>query len=178
VDFTVKETQKVYHGTRIVVYRDFVQQPDGSEVTREVVELNNAAAVVALTAGGEVVLIRQFRYPAKGELIEIPAGILDENEEPLNCARRELEEETGYTAQSLSHLGRIHVSPGICTENIDIFLAEDIRKGEQNLEHGEVIKPMLVKFEDALKMIEAGEIIDAKTICGLLMAKGKINAGR
>jgi ADP-ribose pyrophosphatase len=178
MDFKVKETQKVYHGSRIVVFRDFVEQSDGSEVAREVVELNDAAAVVALTANGEVVLIKQFRYPAKGVLVEIPAGVLDGEEEPEECARRELEEETGYAADKLTHLGKIHVSPGICTEKIDIYLAEGIVKGDQDLEHGEIIEPMLVKFEDALKMIQTGEIIDAKTICGLLLARDRTDTAR
>jgi ADP-ribose pyrophosphatase len=171
MDFKVKETQKVYHGSRIVVYRDFVVQPDGSEVAREVVAFNNAAAIVPLTREGEVILIEQFRYPTKGTLLEIPAGVLDEQEKPEDCARREVEEETGYRPGRLTWLGKIHTSPGVCTEAIDIYLAEELDKGEQNLEHGEIIEPRAVKFEDALSMIAAGEITDAKTICGLLLAR-------
>ncbi len=170
MDFKVKETQKVYHGSRVVVYRDFVEQPDGSEVTREVVALNDAAAIVPLTGDGEVILIRQFRYPVKGELLEIPAGVLDEGEKPEDCARREVEEETGYRPGRLTRLGRIHTTPGVCTEAIDIYLAEELEKGDQNLEHGEIIEPCAVRFEDALSMMACGEITDAKTICGLLMA--------
>jgi ADP-ribose pyrophosphatase len=208
MDFKVKETEKVYHGSRIVVFRDFIEQPDGSEVSREVVVFNNAAAVVPLTQRGDVVLIKQFRYPvarsasstalltpaqnverenrrtgeqppsAAGVLVEIPAGVLDEDEEPEECARRELEEETGYTAGKLTHLGKIHTSPGVCSETIDLYLAEEIEKGDQDLEHGEVIEPVLVKFEDALEMIADGRITDAKTICGLLLARGLIERRR
>jgi len=171
MDYKVKETQKVYHGSRIVVYKDFVEQPDGSEVSREVVTFNNAAAIVPLTREGEVILIRQFRYPAKGTLLEIPAGVLGEEEKAEDCARREVEEETGYRPGRLTWLGKIHTSPGVCTETIDIFLAEELEKGDQDLEHGEIIEPWAVKFEDALAMIADGEITDAKTICGLLLAR-------
>jgi ADP-ribose pyrophosphatase len=171
MDYKVKETQKVYHGSRITVYRDFVEQPDGSEVTREVVAFNNAAAIVPLTSRGEVILIRQFRYPTKGALLEIPAGVLEEGEKPEDCARREVEEETGYRPGRLTWLGKIHTSPGVCTEAIDIYLAEDLESGDQNLDHGEVIEPCVVKFEEALSMIAEGEITDAKTICGLLLAR-------
>jgi len=168
--YNVKETEKVYHGSRIVVFRDFIEQPDGSEVSREVVVFNNAAAIVPLTDDGDVILIKQFRYPTKGELVEIPAGVLAEDEDPECCAGREIVEETGYSAGKITHLGKIHTSPGVCSETIDLYLAEDLKKGDQDLEHGEVIELMPVKFEQALEMIAAGEITDAKTICGLLLA--------
>ena len=171
MDFKVKETEKIYHGARIVVYRDFVEQPDGSEVTREVVVFNNAAAIVPLTAEGDIVLIRQFRYPAKGVLIEIPAGVIADGEDSRDCARRELEEEIGYRAGKLTLLGKIHTSPGVCSETINLYLAEELEKSSQDLEHGEVIEPWVVGFDKALGMIAGGEITDAKTICGLLLAK-------
>ncbi len=197
MDFTVKETEKVYHGSRIVVFRDFIEQPDGSEVTREVVTLNNAAAIVPLTDEGEVVLINQFRYcvarqaqlhsqPSvhkkaeqengkaafgKGMLVEIPAGTFEEGEEPEECARREIEEETGYRAGKLTRLGQVYTSPGVCTEVIHLFLAEQLEKGDQDLDHGEVIELLRVKLEDALAMIADGRIIDAKTVCGLLLTE-------
>lgn len=192
MNFKVKETQKVYHGSRFVVYRDFIEQPDGSEVAREVVATANAAAVVPLTADGEVIMIRQFRYPTAGShpvftkdgsiaagaveqtgsgyLWEIPAGVLDEGEKPEKCAEREVEEETGYRAGKLTWLGKIHTSPGICSETIDLYLAEEMQEGDQDLEHGEIIEPKAIKFEDAFAMIADGEITDAKTICGLLLA--------
>jgi len=176
MDFVVKETQKVYHGKRITVYRDFVEQPDGSEVTREVVVFNNAAAIVPVTSEGEVILIRQLRYPVKGYLWELPAGVLDEGESPEDCARRELEEETGYRPGRLSFLGRIHTSPGVCSEVIHLYLAEGLEKGEADLDHGEIIEPKIVKFEEALAMISSGEITDAKSICGLLLAEKALAA--
>ena len=178
MDFKVKETEKVYHGSRVVVYRDFVQQPDGSEVTREVVSLDNAAAIVPLTREGEVVLIRQFRYAVKGVIIEIPAGTFGGDEKPEDCARRELEEETGYRAGRLTRLGRIHTSPGVCTEVIHLFLAEGLEGAPecaQNLDHGEVIEVERVKFEEALDMIKTGGITDAKTVCALLLARRELD---
>lgn len=178
MDFRVKETEKVYHGSRIVVFRDFVEQPDGSEVAREVVQFNDAAAIVPLTTDMEVIMIRQFRYPTKGTLIEIPAGVLAEGEEPRECALRELEEETGYSAGKLTPLGAVHTSPGVCTEKIHLYLAEELHKGSQDLEHGEVIEPHAVKFEDALDMISSGEITDAKSICGLLLAAKAVSERR
>lgn len=159
----------IYRGKRITVARDTVLQPNGETAMREVVKFANAAACVPLTKKREVVLIRQFRYPAGGYLYEIPAGILNEGEKPALCAKREVEEETGFRAGKLTLLGKIHSSPGVCTEVIYLFLAENLEKSVQNLERGEDIKVRKFDLKKALQMVRDGKITDAKTICALFL---------
>ena len=175
--FELRETRKVYEGKRINVHRDLVKQPDGTEVVRELVTLADAAAIVPLTSEGGVVLISQLRYPVGDYLWEIPAGVLDGEEEPEACARRELEEETGYKPGVLTYLGRIYTSPGVCSEIIHLYLAEKLERGKANLDHGEIIKPKIIGFSEVLDMIDRGEITDAKTICAIFLAQKEM-AGR
>ena len=167
----VKRSRTIYRGKRITVTRDIVLQPNGETAMREVVKFVNAAACVPLTKKEEVVLIKQFRHPAGGYLYEIPAGILGEGEKPARCAAREVEEETGLRAKKLTFLGKIHPSPGVCTEVIYLFLAENLEKSVQNLEHGEDIKVRKVALKKALQMVRDGKITDAKTICALFLVR-------
>ncbi len=134
---------------------------------RDVVRHPGAAAVVALTRGGKVVLVRQLREAVGERLLEIPAGIYDvEGESPEDAARRELEEETGYRAIGLEPLGRIHTSPGFTDEVIHLFLAEAEPGGEP--EAG--IEVVEVPLQEALRAVDRGEISDAKTALGILLA--------
>jgi ADP-ribose pyrophosphatase len=170
----VKSSETIYRGKRITVTKDIVMQPNGETAMREVVKFANAAACVPLTKKREVVLIRQFRYPAGGYLYEIPAGILNRRERPAACAVREVEEETGFRARKLTFIGKIHPSPGVCTEVIYLFLAEDLEKSLQNLERGEDIKVQKFALNKALQMITDGKITDAKTICALFLVQKRL----
>jgi ADP-ribose pyrophosphatase len=112
--------------------------------------------------------VRQYRPGAASELWEIPAGTLDDDEPPAVCAVRELQEETGYRAEQWRALGYFYSSPGICTEKMYLFLAQKLKRGTATPEADEEIRSQFISFQRALKMIERGEIIDAKTIVGLL----------
>jgi ADP-ribose pyrophosphatase len=136
---------------------DFIQHP-------------GAAAMVPLLSNQEVVLIRQYRHAIREFIWEIPAGTLDAGESPLNCARRELVEETGYSAEIWHQLGKITPLPGCSDERIHIFLASDLKPAEQHLDDDEMLNVYPVKLNDALQMILAGEINDGKTISGLFLA--------
>lgn len=170
----VKSSEPIYRGKRITVTKDIIIQPNGETTMREVVKFANAAACVPLTKKREVVLIRQFRYPAGGYLYEIPAGILNRREKPAACAVREVEEETGFRARKLTSIGKIHPSPGVCAEVIYLFLAEDLEKSLQNLERGEDIKVQKFALNKALQMITDGKITDAKTICALFLVQKRL----
>jgi ADP-ribose pyrophosphatase len=167
----VKKSETIYSGKRITVTKDIIIQPGGATAMREVVRFANAAAAVPLTKKKEVVLIKQFRYAAGGYIYEIPAGILNWREKPASCAAREVEEETGLRPGKLTFIGKIHPSPGVCTEVIYLFLAEDLKESLQNLEHGEEIKVRKVALKKALQMIREGKITDAKTICALFLVR-------
>ena len=144
-----------------------VTLPNGTQVTLEIIRHPGAAAVVPVDADGHVTLIRQFRHAAGGFIWEIPAGKLDGNEDPADCAARELREETGLTANEWTPLGSIFTAPGFCDERIFLFLARGLSAGEAQLGHDEVLTVSRVPFPDALAMIDRGDIQDAKTIAGL-----------
>lgn len=160
----------VFRGRILNVRVDTVLLPDGRESTREIVEYSGAVAVVALTAAMEVVLVRQYRHAVGRELIEIPAGKIEEGEEPEACARRELMEETGCRADSWRCLGRFYSTPGFSSELMYLYLARDLTLSQEVPDEEEFLQVVRVPFGKALDMALAGEICDAKSICGLLWA--------
>ena len=129
-----------------------------------------AAAMVPMINSTDVILIKQYRHAIREFIWEIPAGTLDPEESPQNCARRELIEEIGYAAASWQQLGTITPLPGCSDECIHIFLATDLKSAEQNLDDDEMLRVHRLNLEDALQMILAGDISDGKTISGLFLA--------
>ncbi len=168
-------SEKVYHGRVVDVRRDRVVMPNGNTATLEVVESSDATAVVAVTADRKVLLIKQFRHATGGTLLEIPAGKMEPGESPEDCAGRELEEETGYRPGTMRRLASFYVSPGFCTEMIHLFLAGDLTRYQQKLDQDECIDVIGIPLDEALAMVDRGEIKDAKTIAGLLTAHRVIN---
>ncbi len=159
----------VYEGRLIRLRVDEVALPNGRRTVREVVEARGAVGIVALDDEGCVILVRQYRRPAGRELWEIPAGTLEPGEDPAACARRELAEETGFTAQEVRPLAGFYTSPGFCDEWMHLFLARGLSEGPQAQEDDESIRVARVPLADALAMIRSGEICDAKTVAGLLL---------
>jgi len=174
----------VYHGRILDVHLDRVRFPDGSESELEIIRHPGACAVLPMYRRGErrggtgprVVLLRQYRYAAGGVLWEVPAGKLDGGEQPRSCALRELEEETGLRAHELVPLGVILTTPGFTDERIHLFLALELTEGVAALEPDEFIETVELGFDDAITAIDKGEIVDAKTICTLLLARRKIES--
>ncbi len=165
-----RNSQYAFHGHLIQVRQDEVELPNGRFSQREVVEHPGAVGIVALTRQGEVVLIRQYRYSVQEVLWEIPAGKLDRGELPEACARRELEEETGYTAHSWQKIAEFFTSPGFSNEILHLYLARGLREGNQNLEPDEQIELESWPLNTALDKLATGQIRDAKTMVGLLVA--------
>lgn len=158
----------LYRGRVLNLRLDQVQLPTQQIVTREIVEHRGAVAIVALDGRRRVLFVRQYRSGAERELLEIPAGTLEEDENPADCAARELQEETGYHATQWRALGYFYSSPGVCTEKMFLFLARRLTRSTASPEEDELIRAEFIPFTRALKMIERGEIVDAKTIVGLL----------
>jgi len=167
---------RAYTGRVISLDVDEVRFPDGSIGSLEMVRHPGASAIVPLlneTADDpEVVLIRQYRYAADGYLYEIPAGRLDAGESPQDCARRELHEETGYTAARVEPLFTMFTTPGFTDEKIHLFLATGLTAGVANREADEFMELVPTKLSRALSMVERGDIQDAKTALALLFAAG------
>ena len=140
------------------------------KVVREVVEHPGSVAIVPMLSEKKVVLIKQYRYAVGHELFEIPAGTLEKREKPVECAKRELLEETGYRAQSLRRLGSVYLAPGYCDELIHIYLAESLEYVGRRAEEDERIRVITLSLEKALKEVLSRRFYDAKTLCGLFLA--------
>ena len=167
----LRESSRVYGGRVVDLWLDRVRLPNGAEAELEVIRHTGASAVVPVTAGGEVLMVRQYRHAAGGWLLEIPAGTLEGGtEEPEVCAHRELEEETGFRAGRLTPLGWIWTTPGLTDEKIWLYLATELEPGEANLEPDEALSVERIPLETALAHVHSGEIRDGKSICGLLRA--------
>jgi ADP-ribose pyrophosphatase len=165
-------SQHIFSGKVVTVDIDTVTLPNGVTVDLEIVRHPGAAAVVPLKEDGTVVLIKQFRHAAGGFIYEIPAGKLNRGEDPLDCAARELEEEIGYIAGRLERLTSILTAPGFTDEVIHIYKATGMRAGRQHLDRDEVLEVLEIPLKEAIRMIEAGTIRDAKTIVGLELVNG------
>jgi ADP-ribose pyrophosphatase len=163
-------SERAFDGSLLHVRVDRVRLADGTEARREVVEHPGAVAILPLLDDGRVVLERQFRQPAGEILWEIPAGTLKPGEDPEECARRELAEETGYSPESLEPLASIYLAPGYSSEIIHLFVARRLRPVARNTDHDERVHPVAVEMERVIAMIASGEIRDAKTVCAVLLA--------
>lgn len=171
--FRVLKSERKHDGKVFNLIVDEIEYESGNRAIREVADHPGGAVAVPLLDDGSLLLVRQYRYPLKKPLLELPAGKLSPGEDPMVCAARELEEETGYTARKLTKLTAIYTTPGFCNELLHIYLAEDVQKSStgQQLEEGELsLTVERVPFQEAVRMVERGEIVDSKTICGILLA--------
>lgn len=166
------DSEQLVDGRLLKVYRDRVRLPDGKESVREWIDHPGAAAVVPLFDDGSTLLVRQYRYPSRRTFLEVPAGKVDiAGQDPEAVAGRELEEETGWRAKSLTRLGSLYPCIGYSNEIIHLYLGEQLEKGEQNLEEGEFVDLVPVGFDEALERVAAGEIVDMKTVAALYHAR-------
>ncbi len=148
----------------------------GNHGRREIAVHPGGAVVVALTRENKIVFVRQFRYPFQEWVIELPAGKLDDDEDPQTCATRELTEETGYRADKITKLGHIYTTPGFCNEILHIYLAENLTAGKHNREEGEEGMQVLEYSIDEIKdKIASGELVDAKSVSGIMMYLNKFS---
>lgn len=163
-------SEEIFNGKIVHLFRDTVRLPNGKEATREVMRHVGAAAVVPLTDDGNVILVRQYRYPFAQVMLEIPAGKLDPGEEPLECAKRELLEETGVIAQDFVYLGAFYPSVAMLDEVIHLFLARNFTKGDSNLDADEFLNVEQRPLSALVEEIMAGGVPDGKTQAAVLKA--------
>ena len=168
MDEELLESRRIYEGRVVSLRVDRVAMPEGRTAQREVVEHAQAVAVVPVAADGRIVMVRQYRLPVGRVLLEVPAGTLDPAEEPEEAAQRELQEETGFRAQRLERLAGFWVAPGYCTEYIHVYLAEGLSESRLAADEDELIQVETVSLDEALRLVDAGHIEDAKSVCGLL----------
>lgn len=170
------DTEKVFGGQLLHVHRDRIRMPDGRESVREWIDHPGAVVVVAVLDNGKLLFERQFRYPLRRVLLELPAGKIDSGEHILDTARRELREETGYKAKQWRHLGTMHPCIGYSNERIEIFLAQGLSYVGHELDDGEILEVIELGIADAVLSVRDGEITDGKTVTALLWAE-KILSG-
>lgn len=164
---TMKST-KIFDGKVLQLRVDTVEMEGQKYTKREIVERQPAVGIVAITENDEIILIKQYRKAIDKEIYELPAGMVDFGEEPQKAALRELKEETGYDAKKSDYLLEIYSSPGFTNEKLFIFYAEGLTAGDQHLDEFEHLTVEKVKFDEALKLINLGDIIDSKTVAGIL----------
>jgi len=166
------DRQILYSGKKMRLELHHLQsdvEDDNTRHVREVIVHPGAVAVLAFLPDDQILLIRNYRYPIGQILLELPAGTLEKNEDPINCAGRELLEETGYLAGRLKPIGNFFTSPGILSEKMYAFAAYDLEKKTQALEEGEEITLEPTPYDEAMRMIDRGEMHDGKTIATILM---------
>ncbi|WP_459826779.1 NUDIX domain-containing protein [Hydrogenophilus islandicus] len=167
---TALESLRMWQGRLLDVWRDTVRLPNGQTATREYIRHPGAVVVIAIDHAQRVVLERQYRHPVGEVVVELPAGKLDSGEEPLACAQRELQEETGFTAASWCYLGSFWPCIGYSNEVIHVALARDITPGERMLDEGEHLDVFLLPLATLLDEAKAGRIRDGKTLSALWFA--------
>ncbi len=170
------EHKTVYKGLIVNVYMDRAELPNGKSARREVVDHPGGVAILPLLDNGEVVTVRQYRYPFGEVLLEVPAGKLDRGEAPEACALRELEEEVGLVPGRLIPLGALYVSPGFCNEVIHLYLARDLRPVPRHPDEDEFLKVCSFPLDTLVEQAVRGEIKDAKTVAAVLRTKWLLNA--
>ena len=173
---TKLESENIFDGNLLHIKKDKVKLPNGGEAYREWVKHPGAAAVIPLTDQGEIILVRQYRYPIDEVTLEIPAGKLDvSGEDTLECAKRELSEETGYTAQEYKFLSKLATSVGFSDEVIYIYAAKGLKAGTQHTDEDEFINVVKVPLAEAVEMVLDGRINDGKSVTAIFMLDRMMN---
>ncbi len=171
MEYEVIESNLVYKGKVLNVYSDKILIPNGNVATRENVVRGNAAAIVPIDKEGKIIFVRQYRHASKSMMLEIPAGMIEKNEDPMEAASRELEEEIGYRCSNMFFINSVYMAIGICTEKVFFYIAENLEEGTLNPDPDEIIEIERYSLSESLKMIFNGNIQDVKTMAGIFAYK-------
>ena len=165
-------SKEIFRGRAVNLRIDTIEKKSGQVTTREIVEHKDCIAVVVVDGADNIVMVKQFRTPVNRVLLEIPAGGVEDGEDPEDCVRRELQEEIGYLPGKIERLGGFYAAPGYCSEYLHVFLATDLSESRLIAEDTDEIEVVRIPLPEILKMIDSGEICDAKSIAGLLKYLG------
>lgn len=168
---TVSSSKETFQGRGFRVTHEEVTLGNGVTTAYDILVFPGASAIVPVADRETILLIRQYRHAVGDNIWEIPAGTFNAGEHPLECAQRELSEETGYRATRWHPLGEILPIPGHSNKRVHLFCAMDLHKAEQHLDTDEIVDVTRVPLDDAMDMIGSGRIMDAKSICALFMAR-------
>ncbi len=169
--FTHKKSEIAFQGRAFKLRQDYLQTPDGRDVVYEIIEHPGAVTIIPLDEEHRILFIKQYRPATREILLELPAGTLNPGEDPLVCAGREVREETGMAARQLEKLGELWLAPGYSTEKLHFFLATGLYESPLEQDDDEFIEVERITYQDALEMAVRGEIIDGKSLAGLLLLR-------
>jgi len=172
----IRQVHELYRGNAFSFVKEAITLPNGRDTEMAMVRHPGSTAIVPLLDDNTVVMTFQYRHAIRDYILEIPAGTMDRGETPMECAIRELEEETGYRAGKMTALSQIHILPAYTDEKIHLYLAGDLTLSEQNLDADEIICVKKYPLQELVRMIENGTITDGLTIIAILTAAGHINA--
>ncbi|HIU63855.1 MAG TPA: NUDIX hydrolase [Candidatus Avacidaminococcus intestinavium] len=167
LDEKLISTEKIFEGKLLKLDKDMVLLPNGKQATRELIRHPGAAAILAITNEQKIIFVEQYRHPVGSVVLEIPAGKIDPGEDPLTCAKRELSEETGFSAKKWHKLTSIATTPGFTDEVIHLYLAKELVYTGQHTDNDEFIEIKSFTLSEIITMISEGLIYDAKTLCAL-----------
>jgi ADP-ribose pyrophosphatase len=178
VSYTVKSSKTFFEGHICSVKVDEIVLPNGKTAKREIVVRGNASAVVPVDTDGKIIFVRQYRHAVGEEVLEIPAGMIENNEDPQICAVRELEEETGYKAGKMTFVSSMYSSIGFSTEILYLYIGENLSQGQINPDPEEFIEIERYTLDEAIDLISKGKIIDSKTIAGIFAYSHKLHTSK
>jgi len=164
----------VYQAHAFNIEKLHVHLPDGRERDYDLVSHNDSVTIIPIDADGNIWFVSQYRMGCECEMLELPAGVMGDEEEPESCAAREVREEIGLAAGKLSHLGSVYLAAGYSSENNHIFLAEDLSESPLDMDDDEFLQVEKITSEKAYEMAESGQIQDSKTLAALLLARKRI----
>lgn len=171
MSFELIESESIYNGRAFHIRRDHVRLPDGRSTKLDIVEHIGSAVIVPVDDAGNMYFVRQYRHAARLDMLELPAGTLEEGEDPLVCAQREVREETGMASGNIREIGGFYLAPGYSTEFMRVYLATDLRHDPLEADADEFLSVEKIPFAEAFKMAETGKLPDAKSLAALLLAK-------
>jgi ADP-ribose pyrophosphatase len=169
--FELLHSEILLKGRAFAIRRDHLKTPDGRETKFDIIEHGGSVVIVPMDADGNLLFVRQYRHAAGMELLELPAGTLEEDEDPAVCAAREIREETGFAADQIKKIGDFYLAPGYSTEFMHVYLAQELRHDPLEADADEFLSVEKIPLAEALQMAERGEIPDAKSLAALLLAK-------
>ncbi len=169
--FEKLDSETIFKGRVFTIRRDLLRTPDGRTTKFDIVEHHGSVVILPIDQNGNLLLVRQYRHAAADNLLELPAGMLEPDERPVACARREIREETGMAAKRLENLGEFYLAPGYSSEFMTVFLATDLHNDPLTPDVDEFLQVESVPLAEALSMAEAGQMPDAKTLAALFIAR-------
>lgn len=171
MSFELLRSETLMKGRAFCIRRDYLRTPDGRETKYDIIEHSGSVVIIPVDENGNVLFVRQYRHATGGDLLELPAGTLDNEEDPQVCAAREIREETGKAAENIIKLGEFYLAPGYSTEFMIVYLATGLKDNPLDADDDEFLSVESIPVAEAIQMAERGEIPDAKSLAALFLAK-------